>query len=358
MFNVCMKVKGGRVEVIKIDQVEDMKKYQEDWVEVERHDDQATFYQSYDYSYLWAKHNLDSEDELSIYLIYNNNKVVGIAPFYIQKREKAFISWTELKFIGMGDYRSILCDDRNVNRSTIYNLVLSTITELESVDRILLSYIPENNDLLHFLFSSEKYNAFLEPLIENPIVYIHRDEKVRPSKASKKRNRLRRDLDYRFEVAYEVTDELFKEFTELHKTQQDFMREQMGRKERRSHFDEDKRNRFVKDVSKLADRSVLFQLRSSEGELLFYRYCYAYGDTLYSWNSSYNHEYHNYNLSDAAILDILEYLEEQDTFKVFDLGSGGYAWKFRWTKDFHSVYTFDHWNNKGSLARKLMKIRG
>lgn len=353
-----MKVRDGRVEIIKIDQISDMKKYQEDWEEVEKHDEQATFYQSFDYSYLWCKHNLTSEDELSIYMIYNNNKVVGIAPFYIEKRERALTSWTELKFIGMGDYRFILSDDRRVNRSTVYNLVLSTITALDYVDRILLSYIPENNDFLHFLFSAEKYNSSLDPLTENPVVYVHRDDKVRPSKANKKRNRLKRDLDYHFEVVHEVSDELFKEFTELHKTQQDFMREKMGRKERRSHFDEEKRNQFVREVSKLEDRSVLFLLRDAKGELLFYRYCYAYGDTLYSWNSGYNYAYHNYNLSDAAILDILDYLEEQDTYKVFDLGSGGYAWKFRWTKDFHSVYQFEHWNNKRSLAYKLMKIRG
>lgn len=346
------------MKVVKIDQLSEMEKYREEWEEVMSHDSQATFYQSFDYNYIWCKHNLSNEDELSIYLIYNNDQIVGIAPFYIEKRERAFTSWTELKFVGMGDYRFILCDDRRVNRSTVYNLVMNTVMELESVDRILLTYIPENNDYLHFLFSAERYNSSLEPLIENPVVYIGRDEKVRPSKANKKRNRLKRDLDYRFEVATGVTDELFEEFTTLHKTQQDFMREQMGRKERRSHFDEAKRNDFVQELSQLPDNSVMFLLRDAEGELIFYRYCYAYGDTLYSWNSSYNYEYHNYNLSDAAILDILDYLEEQETYKVFDLGAGGYAWKFRWTKDFHSVYKFEYWKNKRSLAYKIMKIRG
>lgn len=358
MLNVYIKIKGGRMKVVKINHIGDLKKYKEDWEQVEKHDQQTTFYQSFDYSYLWCKHNLGHEDELSIYLVYNNNQVVGIAPFYIEKRKKMFTSWTELKFIGMGDYRFILCDERQVNRSTLYKLIMSTVTELEKVDRVFLSYIPENNDFLYFLLSSEKYNEQLTPLTENPVIYVDRKEKLRPSKVNKKRNRLKRDLGYQIEVAYEVTDELFEEFTNLHQAQQEFMREEMGRKERRSHFDEEKRNAFIKDVSKIEGRSVLFMLRDAGGELLFYRYCYAYRDTLYSWNSSYNHDYHNYNLSDAAVLDILDYLDEQDTYKYFDLGAGGYAWKYRWTKDFHSVYKFDHWNNKSSLAYKLMKIRG
>ena len=358
MLKELIKTRGGRVEVIKINHVDEMEEYREEWEEVEKHDDQATFYQSFDYSYIWCKHNLTSEDELNIYMVYNNNKLVGIAPFYIETRKKALLSWKELKFIGMGDYKFILCDDRQVNRSTIYNLVMDTITGLESVDRILLSYVPENNDFLNFLFSSEKYNSSLDPLTENPVVYMGKGERIEPRKANKKRNKLKKDLNYNFQVEYQVSDELFKEFTKVHKTQQDFMRERMGRKERRSHFDEDKRNKFIKEVSELKDRSVLFLIRDGEGELIFYRYCYSYRGKLYSWNSAYNHKYHNYNLSDVAILDILDYLDDQDTFDCFDLGSGGYAWKFRWTKDFNSVYKFEHWNNESSLAYKLMKMRG
>lgn len=346
------------MDVVKIENVDDMGKYKEDWEELQKSDKQSTFYQSFEYSYIWCKHNLSREDELSIYAVYNNNKLVAIAPFFIEKRKKAFLSWMELKFIGMGDYRFILCDDSGVNRYTIYNLIMSTITELKSVDRILLSYIPDNNDFLNYLLSSEKYNSFTNYLTENPIINLHGKERIIPKKANKKRNKLKKDLNYRFDVKYSVSEELFEEFTNLHKTQQDFMKNKLDRKERRSHFNENKRNEFIKEVSKLDDSSLMFLIRDAEDELIFYRYCYSYKDKLYSWNSSYNYKYHNYNLSDVAILDMLDYLEKQEAFNLLDLGSGGYAWKFRWTKEFNLVYSFDYWKNKDTLAYKMFKMRG
>ena len=346
------------MEVIKIHRVKDMQKYKEDWEKLEESDNQATFYQSFEYSYIWCKHNISKDDELSIFAIYNNDKIVAIAPFYIENRKKAFITWSELKFIGMGDYRVILCDDSEVNRSTIYKLIMSTIRKQESIDRILLSHIPNNNDFLNYLLSSEKYNKSTSFVREVPKINLHAKDKIAPRKANKKRNKLKKDLNYTFEVKYDVSDDLYEEFTNLHKAQQNFMKNELDRQERRSPFNQSKTNDFIKEVSKIDDSSVIFLMRNSSKELIFYRYCYRFKDELYSWNTSYNYKYHEYNLSDVAILEMVEYLEEKMTFNILDLGSGGYPWKFRWTKDFNTQYTFNYWNNKNSLAYKMIKLRG
>ena len=135
------------IKIIK--NLKELKKYKEVWDKLVSKDLQTTFYQSFDYIYLWAKYNLNQNSQLKIYLIYNNNQLVAIAPFYIEARKKAFLSWTELKFMGMGDYRVIICDDSLVNRKTVYRLIITTIEDLANVDRILLTNIPDNNDFLN-----------------------------------------------------------------------------------------------------------------------------------------------------------------------------------------------------------------
>lgn len=346
------------MDIVKIEKLDDMLKYKHDWIELETIDNQATFYQSFEYNYLWAKYNLSSSGKLCIYIVINNNEVVAIAPFFIQTRKKAFITWKELKFMGMGDYRTILCDDRQVNRNTLYNLILTQVLDLEDVDRILLSYISDNNDLLNYLLSTESYNKYTKHLTENPIIDINAEDKISPSKANKKRNKVRKELNYKFSVETKVSNKLFEEFTNLHKAQQAWMKQELNRSERRSHFNDKVINKFIQEVSKAEDRSVIFLIRNASGELIFYRYCYSDKDTLYSWNSGYDYKYNNYNLSDVAIMEMIEYLEKSNDFNYLDLGAGGYPWKFRWTKNANILYQFDYWNNNKSLAYKLFQLRG
>ena len=106
-----------------------------------------------------------------------------------------------------------------------------------------------NNSLLNYLLSSELYNKNTKYLIENPIVNVRAKDQITPSKANKKRNKVKREINYKFSVETEISDDLYNEFTDLHKRQQAWMQDEMDRTERRSHYNDSKLEAFIKEVS-------------------------------------------------------------------------------------------------------------
>ncbi|MDO5718309.1 MAG: GNAT family N-acetyltransferase [Tissierellia bacterium] len=351
-----------KVEIVKDESGLEMIK--EDWLKLESGFN-SSFYQTFPYNSLWWKYNKDEYRELFILVAYHNNISVAIAPLYLEKRIKGPLSWTELKFIGMGDYRDIIFDSSLINYKTVFNRIMDFVYENDyRWDRILLSYIQKNSNLNYYFFEDDRFRPYYRHLNENPLLRFEKDndfdiiESRMPSKTRKFRNKLKREVGYKFDVIRKINEDLFEEISNLHIRQQKKMREDLGRVERRSHYEEKSKYDFFKALALLDGKSVLFTLRNTEGELIFYRHCYLHNRVLYSWNTAYDFDYRDYRLNNTAFYEIFKYLSEQDEIDIFDFGTGSYPWKFRWANDYNTIYELDIWNkDTPKLVKSLFKIK-
>ena len=334
----------------------------DDWLTLEELDPDASFYQNYKVNSTWWETNKDHKD-LALLSLEHNGKVIGIFPLFLETRKQGPLSWRELKFLGMGDYRGPLIDSREVQSKRIFLSFFDYIEKEMKYDRLILSNLDGNSELVHFLFSDSKTNKDCKLLVEAPYVKVDQDfsmeklSQMMPSKTRKYRNRLERNHGLEFIVKNQVTKEDLKEIGDLHSKQQEAMRKN-GRTERVSLYDDENTRNFLEEL--LDDRHhVLFMIKDNLGKLISYRYCYKKNNYYYSWNSGYDYSYRDFRLNNTSLLETFTYLSSLDENIIFDMGAGRYPWKFRWTKNYKNLYIYDIWHEDSSkLLRFLQKVKG
>lgn len=336
---------------------------EEDWIRLEKQDPDAFVYNSFAFTKAWLK-VYDKEKNISplIIAVYLNNKLVAIGPFYILEREKAFIKWNELHFINKGDYHNLLLDrsPHSNPQKFIKEIILILESKKDLWDRMVLSYIESHSDLAHYFLKEEEYNNSLRYLVESPTLYLNKYESFDalkrefPKNVKNYRNKLKKELSYSFEIHEEINEKLYKEITDLHRLEQEYLIKEQNKTTRRSLYNDELRNQYTKLVSQESP-VYLFLLRDSKGEIICYNYNFVFKKCLYSWNIAYNPKFKNYRATSVLYYEILNYLYEKKEFTEFDFGAGRYPWKYRWTKDFHLLYELDLWKPRTTAVNLLSK---
>ena len=354
---------GERMDKKIITSYEEFLTLEEDWIRLEQQDPDALVYNSFSFTKSWLK-VYEKDDDISplIIVLYHNDKIAGIGPFYILKRKKLFLKWQELHFINQGDYHNLLLD-----RSILSNVqkfikeIVETIEEKGSLwDRMVLSYIDSKSDLAHYFLKNEKYNPLLKYLVESPTLYLNKFENFNDLKRgfSKNiknfKNKLKKETGYTFEIHNSINRDLYEQIAQLHRMEQKYLQEEKNKTARRSLYNDALRNEYIELVSKQSP-VILFLLRDSHGEIICYNYNFVFKKRLYSWNIAYNPTFKQYRTNSVLYYDLLHYLYERDDILEFDFGAGRYPWKYRWTKDFYLLYELDYWKPRNQMTALLSK---
>lgn len=330
-----------------------------EWERLYQCDPHATIYQSPHLLRLWWDAFGDSDAELRIVAVEHNGTIIGIAPCCRRKRSSGPLSWTELRWIGLGDYGNALLDPAFAEPAL--KSIVRALTEMEQ-DRMILHYIDADTPLAKFLLRAEPWNPSLRYLVENPFLDLKPYQSGTPytrvpSNIRKKRRQLQRDTAYRLECTDVVNRSDFDEIRALHRNQQQRMREELNRKERRSLYDDERTESYLSNAMQTDGINRLYRLRGADNRLIAYQACYKKDTTIYFWNAAYDYEYRSYRPSMVAVAEMIEHLIAENRFEIADFGAGRYAWKFAWTDDFRLTYQWEIWadTHKARLVRRAME---
>lgn len=357
-------MRGEFMEIKIIKNDDDFKTLEDFWKKLENQSREISVYSTYEFNKTWWNvYKKDKDNSLFLIYVFEGDNILGIAPLYIKNRKKGFLNWRELHFIGQGDYLNFIVDEGK-NQAVIKTLMDAIYDNKKYWDRIILPYISANTKLAHYLLKDDRYNKLTEYLVETPYIDLEEYQDIKdiqlPSKTTKYRNKLNREVGYKFKIITDIDDNIYKKITDLHKNQQEFLRKEANRKNRKSLFDDKLNNEYVDNLRKISENTMLFLLLDKKGDIICYRNTYKFKDTIYSWNTAYNIKYIDYRVNGTIYYEIFNYIIENKLVSKFDFGSGRYPWKFRWTEKFVLTYKYEDWNledNRVRMVKKLMDIR-
>lgn len=341
----------------------------EGWERLQECDTDASYYNTYIYNKTWWDiYQNDNKKRLFIICVYNNDELVGIAPFIIETKNKKVIKYNILRFLGIGDYLNVLLNKKDKNEFTIIKEIFSEIEKNNNMyERVLLTNISHKSMLAAYLLKNEKYNKSFKCLEECPIIDFtqieSRDIYIKyfvPAKTNKYKNKLDKELGYKFKIINGCDDYTYEEITSIHKKEQNYLVSSRGRKERRSLFNDKLKYDFIKKLYKNNKNVTIFAIEDDKNNIISYNFCYFYKGIIHSWNSGYDPDFNNYNLNKVRIYELINYLFQNSFHGIFDFGSGRYSWKFEWANNFIFNYQLDMWSrktNKGIALNKLFNIK-
>ena len=350
------------VEVI--DSIENLVKIKDEWIRLENQNHNIP-YIKYEFIEKWIRNVFHRNEELYIITITEKNKVLGIAPLFIEKRKIKFVTIEEVKFIGNGDYKNILIDKNKKSESIIKKIWDEIIRKSEEADRLVLENINGKSELGSYLLKDDRYNKDFIFYSEIPCINLEdirskKKELNKPSKLNKFRNKLEKNFKYEFEYYEFIDEKMFSEIKSIHKKEQDYKKNKNKSNHRRSIFFQDGLDKFYNSLIVDNENIKLFLLRAANGEIINYRICFMENDGLYSWNTAYNIKYGEYRPNNILFSHMFDYLIDEKNIDYFDFGAGRYAWKFKWTSDFNTSYKFEKWNNdkfKNRFIKRLLLLR-
>lgn len=225
---------------------------------------------------------------ICIILIFQNSKIVGLAPFQIRKRNIIYLKNSILQFLGssnhpLGSKYGGIIYDRDIDRSLIDQTIDSAIhsAAMPTWNEIYFDNIkPESNPPL-----SEYYNYQTEATsscYRTPTIYSQKEflDKYLKRKSRYKLNRSKSDLlnDYghiEFLRLKEFDNEIFNEIGQLHSNRQRFKRDSSGHNYYYSLFDNpEDRNTFLELTKWLSHQGMLsIFLLKINGKISSFLYC-------------------------------------------------------------------------------------
>lgn len=355
---------------MKIEIVRDLKEFKElekDWKVLESQDKNTTFFQSFEYNYIWWKNFKKSKKYILNIIVVkeDNNRVIGIAPFIIETKKKFKINLKILKFMGWGDYLGILINFDNTNPQKIVSVIFDTVDNM-SIDRVFFSNINIESFFGMYLKKHQKYGYKLEFQTEVPFVEFKKfkdfniyKEQFLSTSVKKQKNKMSKELGYVLRVENKVNEIQFNKIEKIHKNLQEFLNKNKEIPNRVSIFTDDNRNRFLKELYANSKAVVNFLLTDQDDNVIIYDTCYFYKNHYYSWNMAHDIKYNEYNPGRVLNYEIIKSIfeaENKDNL-IFDFGCGGYPWKFQWTSNFTSVYKLEYNVSNGFKMKLLQKLK-
>lgn len=331
------------------------------WKKLEEDSKEITFYSTYDFIKEWTR--INNNIELFTIIVEEGGKIIGIAPLCIEKRRKKFLQYRVLKFLGRGDFLNFIVQEES--RQTIIKKIFEEIEKnSEKWDKIELTHIPENSNLLWYLNKSQKYKNSVSYLEECPYIEINKIDDMDmflsqygPSKIKWYKNKLDKEIGYKLEVICGGGNEVVETMANIHRIEQEYLRNHKLRQERESLFQDINKMELVKRVYEKEGQVYTFFLKTKEGKVMSYSSCYFYKDKLHLWNTGYLPSFNKYSVSKLSYYEIIKYCYENHICLNLDLGAVGYPWKFEWTNKSIKIYSFEKWN-RNSYIYKIKKISG
>ncbi|WP_106766794.1 GNAT family N-acetyltransferase [Paenibacillus faecalis] len=343
--------------------MEGFRSIKKDWERLEQQDSDVTYYSTFHFNYSWwLTFGENRGNKLFIICCYRDNKLTGIAPLMIKHIDKKVTKLDALCFMGRGDYLTFLLDKKDPNvLKTLKALFTAIEDHSDQWDRVELTHLAEDTSLLYYLFRHDKYNAGVDYLTSCPQLDLGQYSTFEEFKqiglyprARKSVEKFQREVSYQFKVIISSdNDRLYDRISHIHKLEKDFLRLQKNRLDRKSIFDDKLNEEFLKRIFHDNEQLVTFLLEDEEGEIIIYRTCYLYKDTIHGWNTGYSPRYaHYHSLSDVLMIEMIQYMYEHQFGRRIDFGAGSYPWKFKWTRQFIVNYSFTQLNMSSKRMKK------
>lgn len=317
----------------------------QEWEQLGERIDGSPYYVRHHFvSAWWDSFSTDATFELAVLFVRHNGALVGVAPLAVQQVRLQAKTIRVLRWATHGDYMSFLLDPA-VRPEGVLRELLDHAEHHLQWDRLTLGNIPSDSTLAAYLFKSDQHNPQFTLHVENPYLDLTQyadfaDYRLRqiPSKASKKRNKMLRQLDPTFRVYVGDDGDIFNRMYELHQREKNFLVEEQQRADRHSLFEDEFRVNHYRPMYE-SGRTLTFAYEDSDGILLGYKSCFVDGRRLLTWNTAYAPEIRDLRPITVLLWDIVEYLlEGERDFDVLDFGAGRYPWKFAWTTHFTTTY--------------------
>ena len=158
---------GDSVTVRVIDSFEQLQMISEEWNALLINSLSKTIFLTWEWLYAWAKCFLDGERTLFTLCIYQSGQLVGIAPFYLQKRRRKLLALREIRFLGTpeagSDYLDMISQKgkEKVVAEALYNFLFGM--GRAHWDELRLTDVPaESLFLLFFMNCVEVHGKFSE----------------------------------------------------------------------------------------------------------------------------------------------------------------------------------------------------
>lgn len=338
------------------------------WEKLQEQDVDVSYYSTFEYLYTWWNiYKKDTNKSLFIICIYNNEMLIGIAPFMIEKHRKMVIKWNELYFLGRGDFLGfILLKNFSVKVNSIIKTIFNLLeSNCKLYDKVNLTYIKYNSSLAAFLLKNINFNSHFCYQIECPCIeytnynsYEEFEKKVIGASTKSYFNKFTREVKYNFKVINNKNDyNVYSKISELHIKEQQILIEKMGKLDRRSIYNDENYSEFVKNIFENNDKVITFIIEDLEGNIMIYATCYLYKGILHGWNTAYDTSYAKYNLGRIINIEISKYILKNKMADFYDLGAGRYPWKFEWTSEFIFNYELKFWNNNNINSKVAHKLK-
>lgn len=339
---------------------------EDDWKELQQNDKDVTYYSTFEYIKTWYDvYKSEQNIKLFIVVLYENKKVICIAPLMIFKRKKGIVNINILKFLGAGDYLGVIIDRNYNNKQVCIKEIFKILSNNnQHFDKVELTHIKHNSELAAYLLKSDKYNKYFSYLIECPYVNFSKyhtfenyiKNQIKLSQIKYYINKLKKDTGYCFKVVYGNENNIIDTVAKLHKFEKQYLIKVKQKYNRKSLFEDERRYEYIKNLYSNYGNAITFIIEDKNGEMLIYYACYKYKNVLHFWNTAYNPVYEKYDLTKVLNYEIFKFIFENKFVGLFDYGAGRYPWKFKWTNDFIFNYQLVFWNEKNKKIGVLSKI--
>ncbi|OGI21740.1 MAG: hypothetical protein A2287_05700 [Candidatus Melainabacteria bacterium RIFOXYA12_FULL_32_12] len=318
----------------------------------------------FDWIYRWWNH-FQEKNELSILIAEKNNKIVGIAPLYIENTKALkVVPFRKLKFLGgdLTDFLDFLIDEQDYNRELIFKNLLNYA--LNNFDYDLLELGQINSDYPNFDlwnkfagYTGSKFTAYKEnhkiklaEFVSYQNYYRQLSKNHRKSLKSRLTKVINDGIDFKYEFKSHITEEDIEIIKKICIKRQNFLYKK-GDHKRFCYFLDNKKTKFIEDYfcSNDNDSKMLAYLKFN-GVIIAYNLILLNKNTFSIWNSTFDNDYEFYAPSKLFFNELIKYAFEKN-YEYFDFMRGNDPYKLSWTNKTAYNYNFEY---KKSLKAKLV----
>jgi len=327
--------------------IEGFEALKEDWERIEKNSPIITYFSTFVFNYTWWSVYCGSKDiELHIIVVYQDKRVAGIAPLQIRELRRRLYSTHVLEFLhGGGDYSDFLIDlDVTADPMKIITTIFTALGDNHNNwDEIWLTHISQHTLLSHYLLKSGYNNSYIY-LMENPYIDFSKFDSFEkytkaflPKKIRQYVNRFQREVDFRMIV---TNENVINQISKIHVAEKSYLQTK-GKIQRHSLFEDSYAYRFL-DLLYSNDNVLTYMLVDSDSnqEIICYYSGYVYNSVFHSVVTAYNPRYQRLAVGKIFNYMIFENNMKERRWKIFDMGTGRYAWKFEMTNTFNLLYQY------------------
>ena len=324
------------MEALIIKNIKEFEGLQEDWDDLFERSQCKNIFLTFDWHYTWWK-NLGGDDDLRIFCVYDQEKLVLIAPLMIKNKKL----YNELQYIAYdcSDYEELLIDTNLKDKQVFVDFLMESIYvqkdwdifRLQGIRQSSQTFSSVNNALLYrhkerlpCLKINGTYDQYSKTLRKKLI----KDTERQISRLKKLGKFCYEDQDLTEKELSGVLDEFFK----IHQLRT----EEKGGK---SLYSDEKRQKFFKEIAlKFCKKGFLrLERLTVDNKMAAIHFGFVSEEHYYYYSPAFSNEFKQYSIGRILQMELIKYCFEHK-FEVFDFMLGDEEYKNQWTSDYEDIY--------------------